>query len=68
VLYHNGAVAKAAESVGLYTPVNKAYNDILLMLAYKRLDWQEYDGRPQKLFADVRRVAEQMKQQKAVNR
>jgi hypothetical protein len=38
------------------------------MLSYKRLDWQEYDGRPQKLFADVKRVAEQMKQQRAANR
>jgi 2-dehydropantoate 2-reductase len=68
VAYHNGAVARAGESVGIYTPVNKAYNDILLMLAYKRLDWQDYDGRPQKLLADVKRVAEQMKQQRAANR
>jgi 2-dehydropantoate 2-reductase len=68
VAYHNGAVARAGESVGIYTPVNKAYNDVLLMLSYKRLDWQEYDGRPQKLFADVKRVAEQMKQQRADNR
>jgi hypothetical protein len=63
VVYHNGAVVQAGESVGIYTPVNKAYNDILLMLAYQRLDWREYDGRPQKLWNDVKRVAAQMKQQ-----
>jgi 2-dehydropantoate 2-reductase len=68
VVYHNGAVAAAGESVGIYTPVNKAYNDILLMLAYKRLNWQDYDGRPQKLLTDVRRVAEQMRQQRAADR
>jgi ketopantoate reductase len=65
VVFHNGAIAEAGKAAGIYTPVNKAYSDIVMMLAYKRLNWQDYDGRPQRLFADVKRVAEQMKQQKA---
>ena len=64
VVYHNGAVAAAGKAVRIYTPVNKAYNDIVMMLAYKRLNWQDYDGRPQRLLRDVKRLAEQMKQEK----
>ena len=64
VVYHNGAVAAAGKAMRMYTPVNKAYNDIVMMLAYKRLNWQDYDGRPQRLLNDVKRVAEQMKQEK----
>ena len=64
VVFHNGAVADAGQAVEIYTPVNKAYNDIVMMLAYKRLNWQDYDGKPKRLLTDVKRVAEQMKQQK----
>ncbi len=55
VIYHNGAVAAAGQSMGVATPVNAALNDILLKLAREELDWREFDGRPQRLLAEVKK-------------
>lgn len=53
VLYHNGAVAAAGERLGVATPVNEALNDILLKMARGEMDWQTFDGSPQRLIAEV---------------
>lgn len=53
VLYHNGAVAAAAQELGLPAPVNRAYSDILLKLARREVDWKVYDGNPQRLIDEV---------------
>jgi 2-dehydropantoate 2-reductase len=50
VVYHNGAIAKAGRAVDVLTPVNQAYNDILLKLVRGELDSAEFDG-------DLRRLA-----------
>jgi 2-dehydropantoate 2-reductase len=53
VLYHNGAIALAGQSLGVPTPVNVALNEILLKLARKEIDWREYEGQPKRLAAEV---------------
>lgn len=55
VIYHNGAVAEAGKALGIATPVNAALSDILLKLAREELDWREFDGRPQRLMAEVKK-------------
>jgi 2-dehydropantoate 2-reductase len=55
VAFHNGAIAAAGQECGVPTPVNAALNDVLLMLARGELDRAAYDGRPDRLLADVRR-------------
>lgn len=55
VIYHNGAVAAAGKALGIATPVNAALNDILLKLIREEMDWREFDGRPQRLMAEVRK-------------
>ncbi|MDX1688552.1 MAG: 2-dehydropantoate 2-reductase [Candidatus Promineifilaceae bacterium] len=53
VLYHNGAVAAAGNRVGVSTPVNEALADILLKMARGEVDWQIYDGSPDRLVQEV---------------
>lgn len=60
VIYHNGAIARAAKAVGVKAPVNAAYNDILLRLAREELDWRKFDGRPKRLLAVVRKYEKAM--------
>ncbi|MCP5098895.1 MAG: ketopantoate reductase family protein [Chloroflexi bacterium] len=55
VLFHNGAIAKAGQECSVPTPVNAALADILHKIVRKELDWRDFDGRPKKLFAEVRR-------------
>ena len=55
VLYHNGAVAAAGDRLGVATPVNAALNDILLKMARGEIDWQIYDGSPDRLLEEVER-------------
>jgi len=55
VIYHNGAIAKAGRARNIPTPVNTALTNILVGLARKELDWREYDGKPGKLLAEVKR-------------
>lgn len=53
VIYHNGAVAKAGHTHNIPTPVNTALNDILVKLIRREIDWEVYNGNPQKLVNDV---------------
>lgn len=53
VTFHNGAVAQAGEDLGIPTPVNKALNDILISIARKEIDFQEFNGQPKKLVAAI---------------
>lgn len=53
VLFHNGAIADAAQKVGLPAPVNHALSDILQKLVRQELDWKIFDGNPQRLLEEV---------------
>ena len=55
VIYHNGAIAKAGMENGVPTPVNAALTDVLWKLTRDELDWREFDGKPSRLMAEVRR-------------
>lgn len=55
VLFHNGAIAKAGMENGVPTPVNAALTDVLWKLTRNELDWREFDGKPGRLLAEVRR-------------
>jgi 2-dehydropantoate 2-reductase len=55
VVYHNGAIAKAGKEHGVPTPVNAALTDILWKLTLEKLDWREFNGRPQRLIQEVKR-------------
>ncbi len=55
VVYHNGAIAKAGKEHGVSTPVNAALTDILWKLTLEKLDWREFNGRPQRLIQEVKR-------------
>ena len=55
VIYHNGAIAKAGHTHNIPTPVNTALTNILVGLARKEFNWRDYDGKPNKLLAEVKR-------------
>lgn len=55
VVYHNGAIAAAGRDCGVATPVNSAYNDLLLALSRGERSRAEFDGRPDRLLAEVAR-------------
>ncbi len=55
VIFHNGAVARYGEKLGVPTPVNAAYNDVLVKITRGELDWREFDGRPKRLAQEVKR-------------
>ena len=55
VIYHNGAIAKAGRAHNIPTPVNTALTNILVGLARKEFNWRDYDGKPGKLLAEVKR-------------
>ncbi len=55
VVYHNGAIAKMGKELGVSTPVNAALTDILWKLTLEKLDWREFNGRPQRLVQEVKR-------------
>jgi 2-dehydropantoate 2-reductase len=61
VLYHNGAVAKFGRLQNVATPVNTALTDILLKIAHKEIDYQEYNGKPDRLVAEVRKYQQAVK-------
>ena len=61
VVYHNGQVAKVGESLNIKTPVNKALNEILMKLVRKELDYELYDGQPNRLVAEVNRYRREAK-------
>lgn len=55
VLFHNGAVARMGQAVGVATPINQALSDILTKLTLEELDWQEFDGRPKRLAQEIKK-------------
>jgi 2-dehydropantoate 2-reductase len=64
VTYHNGAVAEAGDSVGIPTPVNTALYEILMKIARQEIDYQDYNGRPKQLVAEVRKYQNSSKNRK----
>ena len=55
VIFHNGAVAKAGREKNIPTPVNMALTNVLVGLTREELDWRDFDGKPSKLLAEVKR-------------
>lgn len=55
VMFHNGAIALAGRELNVPTPVNAAYASVLMKIVRKELDWQEFNGRPKRLLAEVKR-------------
>lgn len=55
ITFYNGAVAEAGEALGIPMPINRALTDILLKLTDQELDWQEFDGNPKRLLAEVKK-------------
>lgn len=53
VTFHNGAIAAAAERVGMAAPINAALNHVLTALAQGRAEPAIFDGRPDRLLAVV---------------
>lgn len=62
VVFHNGAVALAGQSLGIATPVNSALNDTLVKLASKSIDHTIYNGNPKRLVAEVKRYKKMAKE------
>ncbi len=54
VIYHNGAIAAAGKKLSIPTPVNAAYNDILVGLTKHEENWDDFNGKPQNLIKVVR--------------
>ncbi|MCA9958419.1 MAG: ketopantoate reductase family protein [Anaerolineales bacterium] len=61
VIYHNGAIARAGEKVGVPTPVNIALTSVLLKLTQNEVDWRDYDGNAKRLLQDVHHAEKAMK-------
>lgn len=61
VLYHNGAVARFGRLHNVATPVNTALTDVLLKIAHKEIDYQEYNGKPDRLVAEVKKYQQALK-------
>lgn len=55
VSFHNGAIARIGQEQGVATPVNAALNDVLEKLTRRELNWREFDGRPARLVAEVKK-------------
>ncbi len=62
VTFHNGAVARAGDDLGVSTPVNTALNNILTGLARRQISYDEYDGKPDRLVEEVERYRERAKE------
>ncbi|PID87055.1 MAG: 2-dehydropantoate 2-reductase [Chloroflexi bacterium] len=55
VIFHNGAIAKAGRSKNIPTPVNMTLTTVLVGLTREELDWHDFDGKPGRLLAEVKR-------------
>lgn len=65
VIYHNGAIARAGQTVGVPTPINTTLTTVLMKLVRQEVDWREYDGNAKRLLEDVRQTERALKGQKA---
>jgi 2-dehydropantoate 2-reductase len=63
VQYHNTAIAAQGRAVGHPAPINEALGTILLKITTKEVDWQRYNGKPDRLVSDVERYRKQMSEQ-----
>ncbi len=63
VIYHNGAIARAGQKVGVPTPVNTTLTTVLMKLVRQEVDWREYDGNAKRLLQDIRQTERAMKAQ-----
>jgi len=50
----NGAIVQAGRQNGIPTPINQALTETLDGLVQGRLVWSDYQGRPEKLLADIK--------------
>jgi len=57
VIFHNGAVAEAGKAAGVMTPVNQVLNDVLLKLTRNEIDRKIFEGKPDRLAAEVNKFA-----------
>ena len=57
VAFHNGAIAAAGRAQGIATPVNAVLDDVLQRLTRDPAARAEFDGRPERLLAEVARRA-----------
>ena len=62
VVYHNGAVAAAAFSMNIPTPVNTALNEILIKMAQNEIDHKIYSGNPKRLVAEINKYKKASKE------
>lgn len=53
VVFHNGAIAAAGRDVGVATPVNAMFNDLLMRLTNGQADRSDYDHNPKRLLAEL---------------
>ena len=53
VVYHNGAIAAAGETIRVPAPVNRVLNDTLLRLTNGELSRQDFSGNPQRLLSEL---------------
>jgi 2-dehydropantoate 2-reductase len=53
VRYLNGAVATHAEALGLNAPVNRKLTEILEGIVEKRISWDDYRNKPDKLAKEI---------------
>jgi len=51
---YNGAIARAAESAGLKAPVNRILSDTLDRITSGEVDWEEFKGKPEALYREVK--------------
>ena len=54
ILWYNGAVARAGESLGVATPVNRLLNQTVLRLTCHPDEWEIWRGNVERLLAEVR--------------
>lgn len=55
VVFHNGAIAEAGRQIGLPAPVNETLSELLMAMTLGTRDRAEFDGRPDRLIAEVRK-------------
>lgn len=55
ILFHNVAIVKAGKKLNISTPVNAALSTVLVKIVRKQYDWREFDGRPKRLVAEIKK-------------
>lgn len=55
ILFHNVAIVKEGRKHNVETPVNAALSTVLVKIVRQEYDWREFDGRPKRLLAEVKK-------------